>query len=143
MQQEEFSRYERARILGARALQIAMDAPILIKISDEKLKKINHNPLEVAEMELNEGILPITVNRPMPEIKVGKLKIKKEEEKKEDKKPEEVKEEEAKKETELAAKKEEKEVEEIAEEGEIMELAKPEDEVEETEEVDAAKAELE
>ena len=32
MKSEDFTKYERARILGARALQIAMNAPLLIKI---------------------------------------------------------------------------------------------------------------
>ena len=35
-----FTKYERARILGARALQIAMNAPLLVKISKDDLEKI-------------------------------------------------------------------------------------------------------
>ena len=42
--QETFTKYEKARILGARALQIAMNAPLLIKISKEDLEKIKHKP---------------------------------------------------------------------------------------------------
>ena len=38
---ENFTKYEIARIIGARALQIAMDAPIILKISEEELKKLN------------------------------------------------------------------------------------------------------
>ena len=37
--QEEFTKYERARILGARALQVAMNAPLLIDIKKEKLEE--------------------------------------------------------------------------------------------------------
>ena len=34
---EQFTKYEIARIIGARALQIAMDAPLLLKISEQLL----------------------------------------------------------------------------------------------------------
>jgi len=112
-QEQEFTKYEIARILGARSLQIAMDAPLLLKIPKEKLEKIKYDPLKIAEMEFNAGVLPITVKRPMPKkIETG---LKREKEAPEEK-PEEI---------------EKKEEEEIKEKGEIMELAKPEDEIEE------------
>ena len=38
--EQEFTKYEIARIIGARGLQIAMDAPLLLKISEEELKNI-------------------------------------------------------------------------------------------------------
>jgi len=53
---DEYTRYERARIVGARALQIAMGAPILIK--DAK-----GEPVDIALEELQRGVLPITVKR--------------------------------------------------------------------------------
>ena len=34
--QEKFTKYEIARIIGARALQIAMDAPVLLKLTEEE-----------------------------------------------------------------------------------------------------------
>ena len=74
MNVEEFSKYEKARILGARALQIAMNAPLLIKISQEDLETIKFDALKIAEIELNSNILPITVKKPMPERKEEKLK---------------------------------------------------------------------
>ena len=37
---EGFTKYEIARIIGARALQIAMDAPILLKITPKEIKSI-------------------------------------------------------------------------------------------------------
>lgn len=70
---ENFTRYEIARIIGARALQIAMDAPILLKISEEKLKEINYDAIRIAELEFQEGALPITINRPLP--RRGKEKL--------------------------------------------------------------------
>jgi len=112
MTKEEFSKYERARILGARALQISMDAPLLLKMKEDEMDNLNFDPLKLAEKELDSGILPISVNRPMPEKKEEKLKEIK------------LKEVSDKQKDEL----EEKEVKEIAEEGEIMALASPEDE---------------
>src|SRR3989344_166084 len=117
IKQEGFSKYETARILGARALQIAMNAPVLIKISKEDLEKIRYDALKIAEIELESGILPISVNRPMPLRKNEKLKRIKE-------KTAEQK----------IAEKEGEEEKDIAEDGEIMELANPDDEIEEEKE---------
>lgn len=110
--EQDFSKYEKARILGARALQIAMNAPLLIKISEDDLEKIKFDALKIAEVELESNILPISIKKPFPEKKEEVLKRAKEK-KMTDKETEEM---------------EAKEVEEIAKEGEIMELAKPEDE---------------
>lgn len=71
---QEFSKYERARILGARALQISMDAPLLMKMTSEELDDLNFDPLKLAQKELDSGVLPITVNRPMPIRRDSKLK---------------------------------------------------------------------
>lgn len=116
---EQFTKYEVARILGARALQIAMDAPLLIKISTEELEAIKYDPIRIAEREFSGEVLPITVKRPLPKKTEGKLRREIVVEKKDDYE---------------VAKKEKHEEKEIQEEGEIMELAKPEDETEETEE---------
>ena len=114
MNSQDFTKYEKARILGARALQIAMNAPLLIKISQEDLEKINFDSLKIAEIELNSNILPISIKKPFPGKKEEMLKRAKEP-KLGDKKAEEI----------------EAEEKEIAKEGEIMELATPEDEQEE------------
>jgi len=114
MQVKDFTKYERARILGARALQIAMNAPLLIKISQEDLEKIKFDALKIAEVELNSNILPISVKKPFPQKKDEALK-RAIEKKISDKKIEE---------------KESEEEEDIMKEGEIMELANPDDEVE-------------
>ncbi len=60
------TKYEKARIIGARSLQIAMGAPLLVKLTEEQLEKINYSPIEIAKMEFNSGILPITIKRPLP-----------------------------------------------------------------------------
>ncbi|MFH1607686.1 MAG: DNA-directed RNA polymerase subunit K [archaeon] len=113
-QPQDFTKYERARILGARALQIAMNAPLLIKINKEDLEKINYDSLKIAEVEFESGILPISVKKPFPQKREGGLKRAKEVKISENKK-------------EVLEADEEKE---IIEEGEIMELATPDDEVE-------------
>lgn len=109
VEKQEFSKYERARIIGARGLQISMDAPLLVGMSKEDLEGVNYDPLRIAERELEDGVLPISVNRPMPkrsEEDIEKLKIE------ESKVSDAVKE--------AAEKAEEKD---IAEGGEMMELA--------------------
>tara|TARA_Y100000034_G_scaffold24372_1_gene28408 strand:- start:916 stop:1116 length:201 start_codon:yes stop_codon:yes gene_type:complete len=62
----EYSKYERARIIGARALQIAMGAPLLMKMKDKDFNKVNFSPIEIAKREFDGGFLPITIKRPMP-----------------------------------------------------------------------------
>ena len=61
-----FTKYEKARIIGARALQIAMGAPVLIDIPKEYLEKIKYSPIEIAKKEFDEDIIPITIKRPLP-----------------------------------------------------------------------------
>ncbi len=110
--EQEFSKYEKARIIGARALQISMNAPLLIKIEEDDLEKINYDAIKIAEIELNSNILPISVNKPLPIKKEEQLKRAKEKKLSDEK----------------AEEKEVAEEEEIAKEGEIMELANPDDE---------------
>ncbi len=52
----EYTRFEKARIIGARALQIAMGAPVLIDTE-------SRNPLDIAKDEFERGVIPITVKR--------------------------------------------------------------------------------
>ena len=117
MKVADFSKYEKARILGARALQVAMNAPLLIKISKEDLERVNYDALKIAEIELESDILPISIHRPFPERKEEELKRAKNINLSETQK----------------AAMEAEEQEEIAKEGEIMQLAKPDDEEDEKE----------
>ena len=57
----KITRFEKARIVGARALQISMSAPILIEV-DGSLS----SPIDIALKELDSGILPITIRRTLP-----------------------------------------------------------------------------
>jgi len=63
---EHFSKYEKARMIGSRALQIGMGAPFLVKLGEKDLEAINYNPVEIAKLEFEAGVLPITVKRPFP-----------------------------------------------------------------------------
>jgi len=62
----KYTKYEIARIIGARALQLATGAPLLLKLTEADLVKINYNTVEIAKMEFEKGILPITIKRPLP-----------------------------------------------------------------------------
>ena len=59
---KKLTRFERARIVGARALQISMGAPVLLDVP-ESIK----SPIELAELELQEGALPISIRRALPD----------------------------------------------------------------------------
>lgn len=56
--EEGYTRFERARILGARALQISLGAPILTETPAGLI-----DPVTIAEMEFMAGKIPITVRR--------------------------------------------------------------------------------
>ena len=127
---DKFTRYEIARILGARSLQLAMDAPVLLKLSKEEEDELNYDTLKIAEKELESEILPITVRGPLPKKSEKTIKKLSDEEVKE------KLEKQAEMQRKLAEKEEKlKQIEEeekgIKETAEIMEMAKPEDEVEE------------
>lgn len=56
---QKVNRFERARIIGARSLQISSGAPILVPVEPEEAL----DPIRVAEMEFEAGCIPITVLR--------------------------------------------------------------------------------
>lgn len=56
---QQVNRFERARIIGARSLQISKGAPILVPVEPEEAL----DPIKVAEMEFEAGTIPITVLR--------------------------------------------------------------------------------
>jgi DNA-directed RNA polymerase subunit K/omega len=57
----KLTRFEKARIIGSRALQLSMGAPPLIKVSGDTI-----DPMLIAIKELEKGVIPITVRRRMP-----------------------------------------------------------------------------
>ena len=56
---EGLTRFEKTRIMSARALQISMGAPILIKTSIS-------DPKTIALLEFEKDVLPITIRRALP-----------------------------------------------------------------------------
>lgn len=62
----EYTKYEKARMIGSRALQISMGAPFLVKLTKKQLEEINFNPIEIAKKEFEEKVIPLTVIRPFP-----------------------------------------------------------------------------
>jgi DNA-directed RNA polymerase subunit K len=56
--ENDYTRFEKARIIGARALQITMGAPILMRISKDMT-----DPVDIAILEFEKGVNPITVLR--------------------------------------------------------------------------------
>ncbi|WP_455278489.1 DNA-directed RNA polymerase subunit K [[Eubacterium] cellulosolvens] len=58
----KLTRFEKARIVGARAMQISMGAPVLLNVD---IKEIS--PISIALMELKEKVLPISIRRRLPD----------------------------------------------------------------------------
>lgn len=67
--QERLTKYERARLIGSRALQISMGAPFMVKFSKKELDEMSYNPIEIAKRELEKGVLPIEVVREVTKAK--------------------------------------------------------------------------
>ena len=56
------TRFEKARIVGARALQLSMGAPLLVEAPKGSI-----SPIDLALRELAGGVLPITIRRRLPD----------------------------------------------------------------------------
>ncbi len=54
----KYTRFERARIIGARALQISMGAPILVEVPPEMI-----DPVDISMLEFSKDLIPMTVRR--------------------------------------------------------------------------------
>ena len=53
---KEYTRFEKARIIGARALQIARGAPVMVKTNVK-------DPIKIAELEFEKGAIPIGIKK--------------------------------------------------------------------------------
>jgi len=58
IEMRKYTRFEKARIIGARALQISLGAPTLLDIPEGVI-----DPIEIAKMEFEKEIIPIDVKR--------------------------------------------------------------------------------
>jgi DNA-directed RNA polymerase subunit K len=54
----KYTRFEKARIIGARSLQVSLGAPVLIDIPEGTI-----DPVAIAMLEFERDVLPITVKR--------------------------------------------------------------------------------
>lgn len=68
---DELTRFEVARLVGARALQVALGAPVFVK-SEEVL-----NSIQIAKTEFKNKLLPITIKRELPNEEEVIVEIKK------------------------------------------------------------------
>lgn len=56
-----YTKFEKARIIGARALQISMGAPVIIDVPPEMT-----DPVDIAMLEFENNFIPITIKREVP-----------------------------------------------------------------------------
>jgi len=68
---DRLTRFEVARIIGARALQIALGAPVLVKV-----KKGRYDPTALAEEEFKACKIPMSIRRTLPSGEVIVVDIK-------------------------------------------------------------------
>lgn len=54
----KYTRFEKARIIGARSLQVSLGAPVLIDLPEGMI-----DPVAIAMLEFERDVLPITVKR--------------------------------------------------------------------------------
>jgi len=69
------NKYEKAKVLGARASQISRNAPVFVEVEEDMV-----DPLDIAEKELREKKIPFIVRRYLPDgrfedFKVDELRI--------------------------------------------------------------------
>ena len=73
---ERLTKYECSRIIGIRASQIAMSAPILVHVPPN----MNQNLLYIAALELKNKKLDLIIRRPLPlgkfyEVHISELEL--------------------------------------------------------------------
>lgn len=64
------TRFEVARLIGARSLQISLGAPVLTKTEET-------DPIKIAKQEFKEKMIPITIKRKLPNGEEAVIEIKK------------------------------------------------------------------
>lgn len=58
-----YTKYERARLIGSRALQLSLGAPMRVKLNEKQLEELRYNPLEIAKKEFAAGVIPMEIVR--------------------------------------------------------------------------------
>ncbi|OWP56593.1 MAG: DNA-directed RNA polymerase subunit K [Thermoplasmatales archaeon B_DKE] len=54
----KLTKFEKARIIGARALQISMGAPVIIDVPSVMV-----DPVDIAILEYDNNVIPITIRK--------------------------------------------------------------------------------
>ncbi len=57
MEERRYTRYEKTRIISARALQIAQGSPVLVRAPKEA------SPIDIAKLEWEKGMIPIDIKK--------------------------------------------------------------------------------
>lgn len=57
MSSEKLTRFEKARIIGARALQLSMGAKPMIEVNEAL------DPIDIATLELKKGLIPLDIRK--------------------------------------------------------------------------------
>ncbi len=68
--EDRLTRFEVARIISARALQISFGAPVLVKTKET-------DPINIAKEEFKKKMIPVTIKRTLPNGEVIFVSIKK------------------------------------------------------------------
>jgi len=62
------TKYEKARLIGARALQISQGAPLGIKVSQRQFEQARYSPVELAKLEFEQDKILLKVKRCLPRM---------------------------------------------------------------------------
>ena len=58
---KKYTRFEKARVIGARSIQIELGAPVLIDVPEDVT-----DPIDIAALEFENSAIPMTVVRRLP-----------------------------------------------------------------------------
>ena len=65
----QLTRFEVTRLISARALQISLGAPALVKVSKEM------SILDTAKLEFSKKVIPLSVLREFPDAHVERIEV--------------------------------------------------------------------
>ena len=72
----KYTKYERARLIGARALQLSMGAPLLLKLNEQELEAMKYDVVAIATKEVEADVISFTIKRSMPQPAVPQVRKK-------------------------------------------------------------------
>lgn len=62
----KLTKYEKTKIIAARALAISQGAKPQVELSKEELLAVNYSPIKIAQLEFEKGVIPIDIERTLP-----------------------------------------------------------------------------